>query len=580
MILQSLVEFSRREGLVEDPLFSYTGVSWAIEIGPAGEFRKLRDLRTESTGKGPKKKMARQMLIPKRPIRPGQQTIPAFLVDNAEYVLGFGEQDEQRRATRRARFAETIENGVKGTGDPAALATLKFLRDDAAVQAATAAMQSQKFASQELICFRYEGEFLHEADALKEYWRGQHVRAPGAHTRQCLVCGNKAFIARLHTPIKSIPGASSAGVPLVSFNQSAFCSYGWEQNDNAPVCEGCVAAYATALNRCLSSQFPNPRDPESTLLRQAHNLGDNLTAVYWSDDPASKTEEAVNNVFRNPQIVKALLDSPFQRSTQGSQKLRFHCLLMQGAQGRATVRSYVAEPVAEMQNHLAQWLAETNMDPLPPFSLLQIMSSLALKSELSRLPPNLLGDLYLAILFHRRIPFAALQLAVTRNRVEARVSPTRAALLQAWRCREFPTIERKYFLTLHSESPSQGYQLGRLLAVCESVQRQKTKNLNKTLVDRYFPAMSTRPALVMAALLRLTKQIQSQISGRLYDFEPEITDILSRIQSVPASLSLTEQANFALGFYHQKWHRKAGSKEFPPPADNEPNSPLDQKETN
>ena len=47
MILQALVEFARREAFVEDPLFSYSGVSWAIEIGPRGEFWQVVDLRTD-----------------------------------------------------------------------------------------------------------------------------------------------------------------------------------------------------------------------------------------------------------------------------------------------------------------------------------------------------------------------------------------------------------------------------------------------------------------------------------------------------------------------------------------------------
>ena len=560
MILQSLVEFSRRERLVEDPLFSFAGVSWAIDIGANGEFLELIDLRTESQGKGAKKKQPRQFLIPKRPIRPGQQTIPAFLVDNAEYVLGLGDQDELRRNTRRARFAEITQNAALTTADPGALAAVRFLSDDSAVQAAGTELQSNRFASQELICFEYEGDYLHDSDSLKAYWRQQHSRQPGSATTQCLVCGTAASMARLHTPIKYIPGASTAGVPLVSFNQSAFCSYGWEQNENAPVCESCVSAYSTALNRCLSSQFPNPRDPESSLSRQAYTLGTNLTAVYWSDGSGSGIEEAIDP-YRNPQIVKALLETPYHRSTPSGHDLRFHCLLLQGTQGRATVRSYITEPIADIQHNLLLWFEETEVGLENPLSLVQIMSSLAVKNELKKLPINLAGELYLAVLLHRRIPYAALHLAVTRNRVEADVRPARAAFIQAWKNRENQPNERTPSMKLDPECASVGYQLGRLLAVCDSVQYRKTNSLNKTLVDRYFSAMSTRPALVMGALLRLTKQIQSQIPRRMgsppyLDFE--ISEILARVEpNMPSSLELKEQANFALGFYHQKQFRKS-----------------------
>jgi CRISPR-associated protein Csd1 len=199
-----------------------------------------------------------------------------------------------------------------------------------------------------------------------------------------------------------------------------------------------------------------------------------------------------------------------------------------------------------------------------PLSLLQIMSSLAVKNEMKKLPLNLTGDLYLAILFHQPIPYTALQLAVTRNRVLADVSPARAALLQAWKSRKHHNSERRFFVTLDPECPSKGYQLGRLLAVCGSVQYRKSRNLNRTMIDRYFPAMSTRPALVLGALLRLTKQIQAQLprqNGSPY-LDSIITEIMSRISpDPPATLDLKEQANFALGFYHQRQQAKAAPEE-------------------
>jgi CRISPR-associated protein Csd1 len=98
------------------------------------------------------------------------------------------------------------------------------------------------------------------------------------------------------------------------------------------------------------------------------------------------------------------------------------------------------------------------------------------------------------------------------------------------------------------------------------------------LIDRYFSAMSTRPAYVMGALLRLTKQIQAQVSipGAGLYLESTIADILSRVDcDPPNTLDLKEQANFALGFYHQR--HQSMKKPVQPVAAADTEGPSEQK---
>jgi CRISPR-associated protein Csd1 len=78
-------------------------------------------------------------------------------------------------------------------------------------------------------------------------------------------------------------------------------------------------------------------------------------------------------------------------------------------------------------------------------------------------------------------------------------------------------------------------------------------------VDRYFSALSTRPLAVFGALMRLTEFQLSQLRrrGEAIFFQSKLGDILQRISpsALPTQLSLEEQANFALGFYHQRQQR-------------------------
>ncbi len=554
MILQSLAEFARRESLVEDPCFQYVGVSWAIDLGPNGEFRSVYDLRTE-TGEGKKKRrVPRQMLIPARSKRTAQDRAE-FLVDKPEYVLGIGDGDSGRRDVRRQLFLDFVADaaGVTGSGD--AKAVVRFLESSEARERCGTELISRQFASNDLICFRGGGAFLHDREDLKAYWRSQRA-GKSVGCAQCLVCGNRAAITRLHPNIKPLAGASTSGVPIVSFNASAFESYGWESNQNAPVCEDCAAAYTNALNRCLTDQFPDPADRETKLPRQSHRLSDNLTAIYWSDDAQSGIERLVNAAIIDPDAARAILEAPWRGGAVTSAPLRFHCLFLQGAQGRATVRSYVADTIGRIRENIREWFDQIEVGTERALSLTQVLSGLAVRREAGKLPSALWGEMYLAVLFGRPIPLNAVQAAVTRNRAESVVHYSRAALLQAWFNRNLTVQKRNPLVSLDPEQSSCAYQLGRLLAICESAQYgHRGGSPNKTVVDRYFPALSTRPRYVFAPLMRLNELHLAKLRKQGQRFwRAKVAEVLDRLPAsgLPAQLSLEDQALFALGFYHQR----------------------------
>jgi len=569
MILQSLADFSMREGLVQDSAFEYAGVSWAIEVGPDGSFWELMPLRVEAGGKG-KKLIPRQMLVPKRSKRTVQE-LEEFLVDKAEYVLGAGEADPGRLERRRNLFAKAIGQAAAATQVPELRAVAQFLANDAARLQCLAQLNAHGFASNDLFCFRVDDRFLHDIEAVRAYWKRKLI--PGNATAevsgtQCLICGKVGSFARLHPNVKGLAGASTSGVPVVSFNQPAFWSYGWENNKNAAVCEDCAAAYATALNRCLSSQFPDPAEPESKLTRQAYVLAKNLTAIYWSDDSSSGIESLAEAAVSDPGRVQTILESPWKGAAT-AKPLRFHCLLLQGAQGRATVRSYSAELIPKVQQNVRKWFEHTAARTDRALSLPQILSALAVRRKYMKLPPDISRELYLAVLFGLPIPRQLVQLAVRRNLAEAAVADGRAAIIQAWLSRKLEQEGRNPIVKLDPNYDSVGYQLGRVLAVCEQIQYRATDGgkVNKSLTDRFFPALSTRPSFVFQALIKLTKSRLAQIRRRKDStyLERSLQEVVANLgpDDLTGNLSLDEQARFALGYYHERQARFAKSETQP-----------------
>lgn len=557
MLLKSLTDLAVREQLVDDPSFQMADVHWFVDLDSAGNYQAVVSRREPGAKKG--KTVVSKMRVPQR-VKRTVNLLADFLLDKPEYALGLG---GKRPEAASALFRSLLEECQSEAQVPELASVLKFLNSDEAVKRCHADLEAAGHQSNDIVAFRVNWVPVHEVPAIQQWWAKRlSARVEGLEQRQCLICGQMKVPRVLHVPIKPLAGASTSGVPMISFNAKAFLSYGLENHEKAPVCESCSVQYATALNRCLTDRFPDPRDSDAVLPKQSRTLGDDVTAVYWADIGGTGIEGIVAAAADEPEKIEAMLEAPWFRRGVLPPEGRFHCLLLQGAKGRPSVRGYHEEPIGKIVENLKSWLIQTSVADRP-FSLWQLLSSLAVGGKVSRLPRALPEQIYLAVLFGWQLPMPVAALAVARNRVESRVSPQRAALLQAWLMRmdkEVPIDcddqERsKKFVSLNPDCPNIGYQLGRLLATCERIQSIAQGKRAKTVVDRFYGALSTTPGLALPMLMKLTNAHLGQADSKATWLRSSLSEVFAKIRSdegIPSRLDLTDQAQFALGYFHQR----------------------------
>lgn len=173
-----------------------------------------------------------------------------------------------------------------------------------------------------------------------------------------------------------------------------------------------------------------------------------------------------------------------------------------------------------------------------------------LQGKLENLPTGLETEVFLAIVFGRGFPQMLLARAVGRCRAEQKVTRERAAVLKAYLIRN---SQLEVEVGLDKENTSPGYRLGRLMAVLERVQGAAQNNPNKTVVDRYYGAASTRPATVFPRLVGLAQHHLAKLAGGLEVFyQTQLGEVMAGLATFPSTLSLEEQGLFALGYYHQR----------------------------
>ncbi len=111
-----------------------------------------------------------------------------------------------------------------------------------------------------------------------------------------------------------------------------------------------------------------------------------------------------------------------------------------------------------------------------------------------------------------------------------------------------------------------GYQLGRLFALLDGMERNSRADTHVSHLDRYMRIASTTPARIFPQIFR-TAQPNSAKMHRLNRvglaswFNCQIAEVLEEIGGTfPASLSLEDQCHFFSGYYQQA-HRKISATE-------------------
>lgn len=261
MILQALTrhyEDLLNRGEIDVPGWTPAKVSFALCLDGAGGLTQAVPTMEEVT-KGKKTVSQPQSMALPAAVKRTVGIDSNFLWDNASYLLGVDQKGKPERS--RDCFAAAAQKHhavLDGVDSPAARAILAFFDTWQPSQAAehpALAGQLEAVTAGGNLLFRVDGCYPQKDDAIREawqrYWEGTDEDAV---RMQCLVTGREDEITATHPAIKGVRDAQSSGANLVSFNAPAFCSYGREQNFNAPVGKYAAFAYTAALNHLLADR--------------------------------------------------------------------------------------------------------------------------------------------------------------------------------------------------------------------------------------------------------------------------------------------------------------------------------------
>ncbi len=603
MILQALYQLAETEKLVEDPDFEWRPLAWLVTIGDDGSPLGISGTHAiPASEEGKKKPKARpaNFLVPREAGRTsGDRAF--FLFDKAEYALGLDpEADPLKRreadklAARFGLFHQRAEECLAATADEGVRALCQFL--DRLGRGEIAVGLPEGCASNDLFGFIYAPDvdrLITGRPKVRDYWRSLRALPQGGSVplQLCLVSGRLAPRASMVPLIKNVPGGSTSGVALVSFNSNAFESYGWAGNDNAHISRAAAEACSTALNRLLHPAFPDsdPSRPGQTLPSRHLRLSADTAVCFWGRTPAGDdlASQLIGLMEANPDQVRELYRSLWKGVEIAIEDpAAFYALTLSGSQGRLILRDWLQTHVHDVARHLAEHFRDLAMvrntppsksRPLSTVLALRILlRSLAVRGDDKDLPPALASQVVHSALTGAPYPLAILHRALERARAEIgsvewadlERRDARAALIKAVlnrRRRIHPAIATYPEVTeaMDPNNTQPGYLLGRLMALLERTQQLALGGeVGASVVDRFFSAASATPRVVF---IRLLKNFRHHVRKAKDDprwagaavlverrVDRIVHDLGDRTENFPSSLSLEEQGLFILGYHHQR----------------------------
>ena len=570
MILQALVddyEALSTSGKIARPGWGPVKTSIALELTETGEISQAIFLK-EKVEKGKKKVLVPKIFDLPAPVKRTVGVSANFLCDNSSYILGFDDKGKPKRSLECFAACKALhEKVLDGVESPATKAVLVFFQnwkpEKAREHPALQDYMDELLAGGNLI-FRYDGQFVHEDPAIRQAWQEYYDQSGDGPDMVCLVTGNTGPVENIHPSVKGVQGAQSSGASLVSFNAPAFCSYGKEQNLNAPTSKYAAFAYTSALNYLIASPEYSSHVGDTTVLFWAKNGNPEYSSIFsWGifGGTAPYNEHELRSMIQDLCKGQAVT----YEETLLDPDMDFYILGLAPNAARLSVRFFLHNHFGSiLQNVQAHYdrleIVKPSFEKFETLPVWKLLSETVNQNSREKEPvPALAGETLRAILNNTRYPATLLNGVTIRIRAERKITWGRAAILKAYYLQNtHPDVPKEVLtVSLNPESKNPYYTLGRLFSVLEAVQSAANPGINATIKDRYFNSASAMPSIVFPTLLNLSEKHRKKLTaGQQIYYEKQIMELLAVLgESFPARLSLPQQGTFQLGYYHQTQER-------------------------
>ena len=566
MILQALTRYYEdllAQGKIDAPGWAPAKISFALYLDETGELTQVVPTMEDVT-KGKKTVRQPQAMALPAAVKRTVGIASNFLWDNSSYLLGIDQKGKPERSRDCFAAAAQLHHAVlDGVDSPAARSILAFFdnwKPENAVEHPALAGQLNEVTAGGNLMFRAAGIYPQEDATIREAW--QRYRESGgadAVRMHCLVTGTEDEITAVHPSVKGVRDAQSSGAALVSFNAPASCSYGHEQNFNAPVGKYAAFAYTAALNHLLADKENVQLIGDTTVVCWAEGAEDVYQDFSMAALFGGEKEGLSDNDLRA--ALKRLADGLPCEDLGIDPNRPFYILGLAPNAARLSVRFFLRDSFGALMKNINDHYERMEIvgAKYPTLTLWGLLSATVRDPKKQVPSPILSGATARAIFSGGRYPASLLESTMLRIRAERNITWGRAAIIKAYYLKNPHEDCPKEVLTvsLNEASTDTAYTLGRLFSVYEAVQQSANPGINATIKDKYFNSAAAMPASIFPVLNNLYQKHLRKLEGgqRVY-YDKQIMALKGVLgECYPTRMTLAQQGSFDLGYYHQTQKR-------------------------
>lgn len=508
------------------------------------------------------------------------------VVEKKSVIAKIVSATEEKAERKRAFYYQLLKDGSEQI--PEFTVCVKIAEDEKKMLEIREALNKNKIKEIDRISFIVAGKKIVEADGLQKWWNIYRKRFLNTQKKQktlCLITGEDTIPMQTVPPVNglAVVGGHPRGDTLICFDKSAFCSYDQKKSLNAPVSENAFFAVKAAMDH---------------LLKNAPILA-NMKFVHWYEQKIEKEDDPVLNANflginmmddeENSEISEEDQKSAERNAVRQATKLinsvrtgdriprlsnQYNICLLSGVNGRVMVRQYERGSYEELQKNIDLWNAQLELKDLNGIQnvkdrklnarliclLIKQKTDNKIWERVDKELPGVVQSTIYAIIRGTQLPdtvalrslayIRSQMLANDENQVGERIpDATACQWLKVWiiRKRKDNDLMSEY----NTKQKNIAYHCGAAMAVHAAIQNVAMKNVNATIVQRYYASASQMPALVLGQVSRLSAYHLEKIENEWLrkQYEDVLNDVYCAIGNhIPTVLSLEEQAYFALGY--------------------------------
>ncbi|OPY66902.1 MAG: CRISPR-associated protein (Cas_Csd1) [Syntrophorhabdaceae bacterium PtaU1.Bin034] len=540
---------------------------------------------------------------------------PHLLVDEAGYALAVARNKggtDKHAAEKHESFRSLVKDFLRydGLSDPDLREAVRWLETALGEGRAREGSRFDEVLSKDWVSFVPEagplrGRHLFEHPEAKAFWLKElkNRSSPGEKKEkrqvrgECAVCGKEGLlVGRIPVGVKLV-----GNTPLHSINADAFTSFmsgsGAFKRGHIGLCFECGDTASRAFNY-LSDSPQHRRD----LVRDSAKRDSlsNQIALFWLKAPSPISvgdrvldlTEMISNFGtvlserRNDgngappattSQLLALLELPW-KPTEAALRLddfAFYLAVVSPNVGRIALREWIEVSLGDLKERLRKFLEGAKIvaydgTSVFPASIGGMLDALGSKNP--NLTRALLRTAYTGFYPPGELHVTAAQrLGGLFPNEDALRERNRKSRERLWDDRwpqalaaaiklglYYDSEEGERMTELNEECGNPAYLCGCLLAVLEEAQQIATyvkarRRLETTIVNRFYGGASSAPKSTFGKLMSLAAVAHLPDAGKDINVRLEcIATALQKADGFPKTLNLEEQADFALGFYHQR----------------------------